>query len=55
MTECRPDPPELVAACDVLRQIYWREYGRGWREATQRVKEVLEREAETIAQEAQSR
>lgn len=54
MTECRPDPPEL-AACDVLRQIYWREYGRGWREATQRVKEVLEREAETIAQEAQSR
>lgn len=44
----RPDPPELSAACDMLRQIYWREYGRGWREATQRVKEVLEREAEAV-------
>ena len=38
----RPDPPELVRACDMLREIYWREYGRGWRDATEHVKRVLE-------------
>lgn len=44
MTERRPDTPELAAACDLLREIYWREYGRGWQEAVQKVKDVLERE-----------
>ena len=40
----RGDTPELKAAIDMLRAIYWREYGRGWREACLRVKEILERE-----------
>jgi len=36
------DTPELKAAIEMLRQIYWREYGRGWREATAAIKRVLE-------------
>lgn len=44
MTDRRPDTPELAAGVDMLRQIYWREYGRGWREAVSKVKEVLERD-----------
>lgn len=43
-----PDPPELANAIGMLRQIYWREYGRGWREANQRVREILEREAAAV-------
>lgn len=27
----RKDVPELEAAFNLLRKIYWREYGRGWR------------------------
>lgn len=55
MTESKQDPPELQAGIEMLRSIYWREYGRGWREACQRVKEILEREppiygAETVAE-----
>ena len=49
MTQYRPDPPELAAAIDMLRQIYWREYGRGWKEAVQRVKVVLEQEALAVS------
>lgn len=45
MTQYRPDTPELAVAIDMLRQIYWREYGRGWKEAVQRVRAVLEQEA----------
>ena len=44
MTE-RPDTPELARAIDMLRTIYWREYGRGWREAIENVKRVLEQPA----------
>ncbi len=39
----RPDPDELRAAIEMLRSIYWREYGRGWKDAVQSVKEILER------------
>lgn len=38
----QPDPPELIKACDMLREIYWREYGRGWRAAVANVKNILE-------------
>ena len=40
----QPDPPELINACNMLREIYWREYGRGWREACAHVKRVLEQQ-----------
>ncbi len=40
-----PDTPELEAGCDILREIYWREYGRGWREALESIKRILEQPA----------
>ena len=43
----QPDSPELIKACDMLREIYWREYGRGWREAIAAVQKVLEQPATT--------
>lgn len=41
----RPDPPELAKACDMLREIYWREYGRGWKAAIDGIKKGLEQQA----------
>lgn len=41
----RPDPPELARACDMLREIYWREYGRGFREAIANVQRILEQQS----------
>ena len=41
----RPDTPELAKACEMLREIYWREYGRGWRDAVENIKRVLEQPA----------
>lgn len=34
----RKDVPELEAAFNLLRQIYWREYGRGWREVIAKIR-----------------
>ncbi len=45
----RPDPPELTKGIDMLRTIYWREYGRGWREAVENVKRVLEQHAKPVS------
>lgn len=39
-----PDTPELTKACNMLREIYNREYGRGWRKAVAYVKCVLEQQ-----------
>jgi hypothetical protein len=39
-----PDPPELARAIDALRQIYWREYGRGWKDAVANIQRVLTQE-----------
>ncbi len=36
-----PDPPELVKAIETLREIYWREYGRGWRAAIEGIQKGL--------------
>lgn len=41
MTE-RADPPELAKAIALLREIYWREYVRGWRAAIDVIKKGLE-------------
>ena len=42
MPQYPPDTPEISTACDMLRGIYWREYGRGWRDAFAYVKRILE-------------
>jgi hypothetical protein len=38
----KQDPPELQAGIEMLRKIYWREYGRGWREACQHMGRILQ-------------
>lgn len=37
----RFDPPELQRAIDLLREIYWREFGRGWRAAIEGITKGL--------------
>jgi hypothetical protein len=41
MTE-RADSPELARTINMLREIYWREYGRGWKAAIEGIKKGLE-------------
>lgn len=37
-----PDPPELQKAIDLIREIYWNEYSRGYMDAKKRVLDVCE-------------
>ena len=45
----QPDPPEIAKACEILREIYWAEYCRGWREACAHIKRTLETETVNVA------
>ena len=44
-----PDTSELTKACNMLRQIYNRKYGRGWREAVAHLKRILDKAADDEA------